>query len=201
MKAITVFVIIVTLSMSCASYKNNLIRSGESIHAIENAIRDFSNKGKSYKRNAVFTLMVADTFYKMILEKVGQRDYKWKKGIMYQEIIGVSIIPYPHPFLFRANVEIEKNGHLPTRYIEKDGKLFYWWDPHYPLTEETLAVYRKYNLLKDDEGGLIKFLDIQTDHDTKSAHYYFCRNDLSKYKRIDTNTGMGYYDPPKGICK
>lgn len=87
-------------------------------------------------------------------------------------------------------------GRLPSRYIEKNGKLFFWWDDDYSLTENTLAVFNKYNLLQGDKNGTIKVPDSIIDDAEKAAHYYFCKEDLSKYKRVITNKGVGYYDAP-----
>ena len=35
----------------------------------------------------------------------------------------------------------------------------------------------------------------------KAADYYFCRNDVSNYKRVVTHVATGYYEPPKLKCK
>jgi len=85
-------------------------------------------------------------------------------------------------------------------YLEKEGKLFFWWDSSYPLTEKTLATYKKYDLLQDDD-GLIQTPDFITDDALKGAYYFFCTNDLSSYKKVITNTGFGYFDPPKLNCE
>ena len=35
----------------------------------------------------------------------------------------------------------------------------------------------------------------------KAAHYYFCRDNISNYKRVVTHVATGYYKPPKLKCK
>lgn len=77
---------------------------------------------------------------------------------------------------------------------------FFWWDDNYPLTEETLAVFKEYDILTEVmERGWIP--DSSIDDAKKGAHYYFCRKDAFRYKRVVTNITTGYYEPPKLKCK
>ena len=200
MKSIIVFLIIGTLFITCGSYKNAFHKSGGSIQAINNAILDFSHKGKLNKKGNVFSVSIIDTFKRMILIKSDRSNYKWTFGKAYNLIIGVSIIQTSGFYFTTNNIKMGKNSNLPTRYVEIDEKLFFWWDSDYSLTEQTLRIFKKYHLLQEVEGGKIHFPEIWTDDSQKAAHYYFCRNDLTKYKRIDTNKGMGYYDSPNLKC-
>ena len=50
-------------------------------------------------------------------------------------------------------------------------------------------------LYKNDSVFSVNFNDSD-----KGADYYFCKNNLSKYKRVVTNIGLGYYKPPKLKC-
>lgn len=69
------------------------------------------------------------------------------------------------------------------------------------MTAEALSVYRKYNLLQSDKGGLITLPDFVTNDAQKAAHYYFCRSSRLLYKRVITAKGIGYYQPPALNCR
>ena len=206
------------LVFSCTSLKKSMITTSENLHetAIHNAILDFSTNCNLFKKASIFSVNFNDSVFNVaILEQVGGRNYKdgrtheWKRGSLYEGIASVSILAYRicefcgdccDKFLYTTKTTVGSKGKLPSRYIEKDGKLFFWWDNDYPLTEEMLAILWKYNLLCDDTEGFIGFPDHTTDDSQKSADYYFCKSDLSKYKRVITNVGLGYYKPPKLKC-
>lgn len=201
-----IFLILVILLFECCasfkgtSFKKELSQTGDRNDAIQNAIMDFTNNRSLYKKDSVFFISFFDTLHKMVLEKIDDRNYRWIKGEIYEEIVAVSIAASYNQFLLTADTKVGSKGKLPTRYIEKNGKLFFWWDNEYPLTEKTLAVFSKYNLLQDDEGGIIKFPDFIIDDAQKGADYYFCKNNLTKYKKVITNIGIGYYDIPNLKC-
>lgn len=101
---------------------------------------------------------------------------------------------------YYSDAVIGSKGKLASRYVIKNGKLFFWWDDNYPLTEETLAVFKEYDILTEVmERGWIP--DSSIDDAKKGAHYYFCRKDAFRYKRVVTNITTGYYEPPKLKCK
>ena len=194
-----------TIIVGCASFKAELYQEGSKNEAIYNAILDFSNTKKLYKRDSIFYVTYTDSLYSMTMIKSGDQIFgeynEWVPDKLYKELVAVSIGADYNKMLLTSNVKVGKKGiKIPTRYIEKDGKLFYWWDDNYPLTQKALDVFEKYNLLQDDKDGTVLFLDFTTDDAQKGADYYFCRNDLSKYKRIITNVGMGYYKPPNLSC-
>lgn len=198
-------IIITLLSEGCncfkgATVKVDFIKSGGRNEAIQNAILDFSITSKIYNKNSIFYVSFLDTVHRMILTKISNGQYKWIKGKAYDGIFGISICPREDQFLVNDSIKAGARGKLPSRIIEKNNKLFYWWDNEYPLTDSALKVFAKYNLLQDDKGGKIKFLDFKTDDAQKGVHYYFCKNDLTKYKKVVTNKGIGYYDAPSLDC-
>ena len=98
------------------------------------------------------------------------------------------------------NAVIGSKGKLPSRYVIVKGKLFFWQDDNYPLTEETLSVFKRYNILTEVmERGMLP--DFIINDAAKAAHYYFCRDNISNYKRVVTHVATGYYKPPKLKCK
>ncbi len=68
---------------------------------------------------------------------------------------------------------------------------------NFTVTEEIIAVLWSYDLLQTY--SIIP--DFSIDDTQKGADYYLCKNDLSKYKRVITNIGLGYYKPPVLRCK
>ncbi|HUX53918.1 MAG TPA: hypothetical protein VMV56_05870 [Williamwhitmania sp.] len=196
------FISILLLFVNCASFKGRaLIQTGGKNEAIQNAILDFSNSSKLYKADSVFSVLFLDTVRRMVLSKLDDGSYKWIIGRAYKGIIAVSISASHNRFLYTADTKVGSKGKLPSRYVEKSGKLFFWWDDNYALTEEVLDVFRRYELLQDDEGGTIKFLDSRINDAQKATDYYFCKKDLTNYKKVTTNKAIGYYEPPKLSCK
>lgn len=173
--------VVLALFVKCASFKTGLIQTGGIDEMIQNAILDFSNTTKLYKKGTVFSVSVLEIVDKdPLVVRIGENSMN---------------------LLLTKEAKIgSKGGKLPTRFIEKEGKLFFWQDDDYPLTEEALTVYERYNLLQDDEGGIITVPDFAINDAQKAAHYYFCKNDISEYKRVVTNIGVGYYDPPNLDC-
>ena len=190
------------LMFGCSSLKS-MITTGENLQetAIHNAILDFSKNCSLFKKASVFRVNFSDSVFNVaILERVDEKSYKdgrtheWKRGSLYDGIVSVEI---------SANVDYqyyyseETKAKLPSRYIIKNDKLFYWWDDNYPVTEEIIAVLWRYNLLQTD----LIIPEFTIDDSLKGAHYYFCKSNLSEYKRVITNIGLGYYKPPQLKCK
>ena len=190
------------LMFSCSSLKKSIITAGENLQeaAIHNAILDFSTKCNMFKKDSVFSVRFNDSvFHKAILVQVDEKSYKdgrtheWKRGSLYDGIVSVEIsVNVDYQYYYSE----ETKAKLPSRYIIKNDKLFYWWDDNYPVTEEMIAVLWRYNLLQTD----LIIPEFTIDDSLKGADYYFCKNDLSKYKRVVTNIGLGYYNPPELNC-
>ncbi len=144
--------------------------------AIEIAINDFS-KTKAFKKDRVFNIS-----YKEISEN----------------ILFISILETEeNKYLYSITKPVEENI-LPSRYIEKDNKLFIWWDDNKKVDQEMFDILKKYNMLKDDEGGWITFLDYAMDDKKKATNYYFCKNNLKEFRRIITNISGASF--PKLKC-
>ena len=91
---------------------------------------------------------------------------------------------------------------FPSHYIERNNKLIYYWVYSINLlTEEIVKVIAKYNQIDSSFVSYEKaYPDYLLDESIKGADYYFCKNDLSIYKRVVTRIAMGWYDPPKLNC-
>lgn len=181
---------------SCSSSKKAMVTTGEDLQeaTINNAILDFSQSCKLYKNDSVFNVNFEDSvFNSASLVQVDEKTNRWERGALYPGVVSVEISGNGN---YQYYYSEETKTKLPSRYIIKDGKLFYWWDDNIPVTEEVIAVLRRYNLLQTY--SIIP--DFSIDDSKKGADYYFCKNDLSKYKRVITNVGIGYYKPPKLKC-
>jgi len=186
-----------SLIISCKTFKGELLDRNDVNDAILIAINDFTHSNRLYKKNRVFKINHLDTIHKMKLD--GQ---SWIPGEVYEGIKAVSIFPRPieNKLLITSQAIVGSYGKLPSKFIEIDDKLFFWWDDNSPLTKEALDIFSKYNLLQDDEGGVIQLPDFIIDESQKGVDYYFCRNNLSKYKKVITNIAIGFYDIPKLNC-
>lgn len=171
------------LYASCGTFKKDLIQTGNQIDAIiHNSILDFSNTNKIYKRDTVFSVSILE------LNK--------NKGLLV-----VRISKNNMKMLLTDSTKVGSKGKLASRYLEKEGKLFFWWDDNYQLTQETLVMFNRYNLLLDNNiDGVTEFYNFGVNEAQKATHYYFCKNNLTKYKKVITNKGIGYYDVPKLDC-
>ena len=181
MKINFILIALTFLFCQCSSYKKNLIQNGGKNEVIANTILDFSNNESLYKKGNIFTIEVVQlkSNDKLFVARVSENNSK---------------------ILVTSETIVGSKGKMPSRYVEKDSKLFFWWDDDYALTEDAIEVYRKYNLLQSDEGGWIKMPDSKIDELQKSAHYYFCKSNLTNYKKVITNRGLGYYPAPKLDC-
>lgn len=188
---------ILVLLEGCSSFKHRMIQSGSRNEAIHNAILDFSKTGSLYRADSVFSVSFYDTMGRMVLD-INQ---KWIKGQPYEGIVAVTIVASGDRFLVTKDPKVDsKKGYLPSRFIEKEGKLFYWWDDDSYFTEETLAVLEKYDLLRDEDQEVITIPDFIIDDELKGTHYYFCKENLSKYKKVISSKGIGYYNAPSLKC-
>lgn len=210
-KYLILFATFIIMSFICYG---SFVKADENIKdiAINSAILDFSNSCKEYKNDSIFSVSFEDSVFYLALNLETAQRYKDK---FYENVVAVGVsahricveceeygLKFNDRFLYTAQTTVgSKGSSLPTRYIEKDGKLFYWFDDDYPLTEEMLAILWKYDLLFDDTKGLVGFPQFSINDSQKGVHYYFCKNDLSRYKRIITNIAIGYYKPPKLKCK
>ncbi|RNC85964.1 MAG: hypothetical protein ED557_04135 [Balneola sp.] len=163
-------------------FEAELIRDGGKEEAIANAILDFSNTAKKYNDYEIFSINI--------------------KYLNNYDGLMLVLIRENYTYLLKTRESVPGNtkSRLPTRFIDKDDKLFFWWDDDYPLTAEALAVYEKYDILQDDENGMITLPD--KDYEVKfsdtEVRYFFCKNDLTKYKKVVTDEG--FINRPKLNC-
>jgi hypothetical protein len=174
-----------------------MVKDGNNIKkiVINNALMDFSKRCYIYKTDSVFHISYGDTVYLPTLDK----EKGWIPGMPYNGIVGVNIIGVRNnKFNFKKNdtTTLLSSQQIPSCYVEKDRKLFYWYDKEYPLTDEAIAVFKKYDMIRyvNEDWELLELI---TNDYGQSVTYYFCRNDLSKYQRIISD----FFRPPKLKCQ
>lgn len=196
-----IIVAVIFMMCSCASFKSELIPNGGKDEAIQNAITDFSSTSSIYRTNDVFVLEVYDPLFRMTLKNIDNRNDKWVKDYPIEGIIAVKVSASNNKMLLTDSVLIGSKGKLASRFFEKDGKLFYWWDDDYPLTKEALDIFKKFDLLTDNDlDGAIEFFDSGVNDAQKAVHFFFCKTDLRNYRKNTSSVAIGYYTPPELDC-
>ena len=93
--------------------------------------------------------------------------------------------------------------YFPTRFLIYHEKLFYWYDSTNVITLELISVLSQYGHIDSlNVNGFVGIPETSSEIDErkKAAHYYFCKKNLRKYKRVVTNIALNYYKPPKLKC-
>ncbi|MCP1997575.1 hypothetical protein [Flavobacterium sp. HSC-61S13] len=160
--------------VSCNSYKSQLSEKGNYEDAIFNGIIDFSNtqlflEGKVFFVN--FDLKVEDYYAFSIMDNSDKLLFSEKKAF--------------------------SDNYLPNKFIIYKNKLFFWWDDNYGSDKDILEKLILNNKIQNEEES--PFIDFETDEKKKGAKYFFCKNNLKKYKRVITN--LGIIKTPKLNCE
>jgi hypothetical protein len=164
------------------------------------AIKDFS-KTKLYRMDSVFHVSVYDTVHREVLQKINENHYKWVPGKAYNDIIAVDILGSRNKIFLDTSINISTQTAVQSRYIEQNGKLFIWWDSKNLLTNSTVQIMDKYHLIQRGKGNDWMLVGNEIDESKQGVTYYFCRNNLSVYKKVITSRATGSYEPPKINCK
>jgi len=194
----------IVLIFACCSIKAQLSQAKasnikESDHAIPIAIRDFS-KTKLFKKDSVFWVTLYDTLHHAAVDTISKNSYAYRRGQAYPNIVAVDIIGWPDKLFLDTTVDLSNQKGIPSRFIELNGKLFIWWDKHYKLTDSAIEMLDKYHIIgRGGHNDWYKFMP-GTDDAKQSAQYYFCKSNLSVYKKKITIIAIGHYDPPNLNC-
>ena len=193
--------LIIIISCLLSGCKSSIVIPQKETYQTEDfinvAISDFVSKCSLFKKDSVFKISVEDTLVELSFQSEQSR---WILDTVYQNILVVNVFGLINKVWYFSDAVIGSKGKLPSRYVIVKGKLFFWQDDNYPLTEEILSVFKRYNILTEmmERGALH---DNTINDAAKAADYYFCRNDVSNYKRVVTHVATGYYEPPKLKCK
>lgn len=166
--------------ISCNPWKKTQISKGNQNDAIKNAVIDFLHSKRFMKGDSVFSIRTQN---------------------ITDDIFGVSIFGVTNNISVITENEINYSYKaFPTKYLEQNGKLFYWIDSTEIVPIE--LINKLSNMNRIDTAIIRKFLPVRVTDDSKKAlDYYFCKSNLKNYKRIYTKIAMGWYDFPKLNCK
>ena len=174
--------IIIFILDGCSSFKNMMAPKGNQNDAVKNAIINFLNSGN--------TLLRQDNVFSVEIKNIGDT------------VIGVSIFGDVNKLVPTSKNRIgTSQPGFPTMYFEREGKLFYWYDPNHSITTDLIVVLSQYKHI--DSLNVYSFLGIPVhmlDESKKASDYYFCKCNLLKYKRVCSSIAMGYYKPPELKC-
>ncbi|AZB08597.1 hypothetical protein EG344_06950 [Chryseobacterium sp. G0162] len=164
--------IILQLSLSCTAQNNTVPVSDSYNTTVKKAIDDFYKTSSLLKYDKIFSVS-----YKNI----------------DQNIIQVNIIGNPNKFYIENDKPLNR---LPTKYVEYNGKIFYWSDNSQDKLDSSV-------INKLGQYGLIEYntdvIEYNIDDKKKGVSYFFCMKDLTRYKKITSNISIT--QPPKINCK
>ena len=178
-----ILLISVILLTGCNSWKSTLVADGDENDAIMNAITDFMHTCNLRNKDTVFVVHKWIDNEKFLVVGISGTDENKLYPQKRQDTIG----GYP----FR----------LPSCYAVVDGKLFYWKDKSIKVSKEIVNVLSEYNAIDSlNYDSLVIFNPHIKIESKKGADYHFCKNNLRDYKKVVTNIGIEWYDPPKLKC-
>ena len=118
-----------------------------------------------------------------------------------KKVVGVSIILSSYKILISNKDVMGSKGLAPSRAKIYNDKLFYWRDDAYPLTESVLNTFQDYEIVDFDSTGVRVVPEATGRYSQFGAGYYFCRYDVSNYKRVVTGSVLNASDIPKFNCR
>lgn len=190
--------LIVLLSLLCSAAQSQMKQGYD--QARQTAIQDFS-KTKLYKEDSVFFVTLYDTLHKIEYDKTDAHHWKPFLAKTYSELIVFEILGYPEKYFLDTTKDLIHQKGIPHGFFEKNGKIFLWWDKHHTLTDSTIKTLDKYHLIVRGRGDDYFKIIGGTDDSKRGTDYYFCRSNLSVYKKKIAQVATEYRDPPNIRCK
>jgi hypothetical protein len=164
---------------NCKTVKDLQQSKGDRNDAVKNAIFDYIDSKVFNKNDSVFFIRVMD---------------------INSDILGIVISAQKN----KISVIKEKDSILsyrlfPTRYFEQSGKLFLWTDSTQKTPVDLIDKLKSLNRI--DTAIIGKYYPKKiVDDAQKAMNYFFCKNNLKKYKKVYTSIAMGWYTPPEIKC-
>ena len=198
---LSVMAAICSFKLSASVPVNQYDRNSYKEKRIHAAINHFSLSYPLYDNNTVFAVSYADTVFSRTYKTENYKT-KWKNGKPYEGIVAVSIFRKLGSLYVTSDDIKSRNNKIPSRYLEKNGKLFYWYDSSISATEESLALFKEFGLVKEPQKSE-DFEEVRTIifDDEKGVVYFFCRENPLIFETIRTNRPLGTYAPPTLECK
>lgn len=170
------------LFSSCSTVNLSLNQTGDVNDAISNAIIDYVKRASNGEGGAAY--------------------YVNAKHIS-ADIIGVSILEYSGQKVFISKQDsIGSNApFFPTRVEEVAGRLFYWYDSSSVITENVIQKLIKFDQIDSGRYEKPNLVEFSFSDNKRAIHYYFCKQNLTKFIRKESNIALGYGKIPKIDCK
>jgi len=173
-------ILLLILFTNCSTWKQSMISVGDTNDAINNAITDFIHTSRLYKQDTVFDLKITNV----------------------NDMLVIGIMGKTNKLFVKSNNKIGTNSDptFPTNFVIKNGRLFLWYDHNKTISQELKNVLIQYNHL---DSVWMKEYDIPpyvVDDGKKGVIYYFCKKNLSIYKKTGSNTIRKHYKIPKLDC-
>lgn len=203
-----VFFLLIAVSIRCTTKKEATSIDGyytiakSSLHdaAIQTALYDFICSERS--KDSVFSISIYDP--PVVLRWSDERG-RWVLKKQLDELIMVRILPSDFVFLLVDTTKVKDiRSHIPNRFVTIDDKFFYWEDNNYPVIKEVIDAFEKRGLLYrlSDPSKYLEYWDIafKISDDAVGVDYFFCKNNLSIYKKMRFNKRKSSR-APKIRCK
>jgi hypothetical protein len=169
----------IVLIESCSAQNIKIINPVSYNDAIITAIDNFLQAKKYTKSDTVFIVSIRN---------------------VDDNLLGIGISAQRNRIAVFTENEIDYSyRNFPTNYLERDKKLFYWKDSTRSMSTELINKLRSMNLV-DTAIANKYFPERIVDESQKAMHFYFCKSNLKKFKKVYTRTAMGWYEPPKNVC-
>ena len=165
------YILILILFSNCNTLKINKETLYNKEQFIDLVINDFI-KTREFKKGKVFSLIATE-----------------RDKVFSVLIIESSDIKY----LYSANKKASEQK-LPNRNFIYNDKMIYWSEKNEAVDEEDVKLFKKYNLLQDDEGGFILVTENTIDESKKGTTYNFCIDKPFINKKVISNKSLYYHN-------
>ena len=172
------FCVLCFLLVACVPWKDKLKASGNYEVAINNAILDYLNTSKLNEEFKSFHIIT----------------------ILNENVIAVSINGDESVWQIGDIKVGDKRKYFPSKFKEVKGKLFYWSDSTVAVNHNIMDVMKNYKVLDTTKYQNNFIPDVNSRYSKGAVHYYFCKTDYMKYKKINSKISIGYYKAPNLNC-
>ncbi|WP_040481495.1 hypothetical protein [Mariniradius saccharolyticus] len=137
------------------------------------------------------------------------RDLKLAENVFFvtekeydEEVLIISIYPTLDKLVvITADSVTYSYKAIPTSYIEKDHRLFYWYgdEPSDSYPNEIIKLLEKYSVLDTMIVNVYIPGRVTTGYQDV-FYYFFCKNDLDIFKMKKSKMPVGKFSPPRLKC-
>lgn len=189
--SLSIITLFLALPTGCNNSTNAKQNSKTGKNAIELAIADFYTTNSLINDYKVFAVAHSE-----VLQLVKLMDDPETSDNVYQSLTAVIITADALKLSEDISSKIGTKGiTIPSRFIEKDGKLFFWWDKDYPFTEEAYNTFKAFGVIDDNPHSRDNSNQVK-----EGIKYYFCTKDLSKFVTLNTNQDINSVKPLPLLC-